>query len=91
MVKLPGEVQSYKQTPVFTEASVPDGLLRSHRTKASVWGKIVVLEGRLEYTINEPEEEVHILDQDTPGIIEPTVLHAVKPLGPVRFYVEFYH
>lgn len=90
MKALPQQVQPYKQTPVFTEDTVPGGLLRSHRTKDSVWGKIVVLEGRLEYTIDEPTEEVLVLDQETPGVIEPTILHAVKPLGAVRFYVEFY-
>jgi hypothetical protein len=25
------------------------------------------------------------------GVVEPMVLHQVKPLGKVRFYVEFYH
>lgn len=90
MKALPEPLQAYKQTPVFTEDTVPSGLLRSHRTKDAVWGRIIVLEGRLEYTINEPVEEIILLDQETPGVIEPTVLHAVKPLGPVRFYVEFY-
>ncbi len=61
-----------------------------HQTKESVWGTIVVLEGRLEYTINEPHTEVVILDPGTLGIVEPTVRHQVKPLGKVRFYVEFH-
>lgn len=90
MKALPEHMKPYQRTPVFTEDTVPDGLLRSHRTKDSVWGKIVVLEGRLEYTINEPTEEVLVLDEGTPGVVEPTILHAVKPLGAVRFYVEFY-
>jgi len=55
-----------------------------------VWGKIVVLEGELQYTINEPETEVIILDSDHIGVVEPTVRHEVKPLGKVRFYVEFH-
>jgi tellurite resistance-related uncharacterized protein len=55
-----------------------------------VWGKIVVLEGRLQYTINEPVKEVIILDEHTYGVVEPRVLHEVMPLGKVRFYVEFH-
>jgi hypothetical protein len=32
-----------------------------------------------------------VLTPDTArGVIEPAILHSVKPLGPVRFFVEFY-
>jgi tellurite resistance-related uncharacterized protein len=87
---LPANVAPYKKTPEFTEDSVPTGLLHEHRTKDSVWGKIVVLEGRLQYTINEPLREIVILDEHTYGVVEPTVPHEVMPLGKVRFYVEFH-
>ena len=90
MKLLPNDVTPYKRTPEFNEETVPEGLLSEHSTKASVWGKIVVLEGLLEYTINEPEPEIIVLDMHTHGIVEPTVLHQVKPLGKVRFYVEFH-
>lgn len=90
MKQIPANAIAYKKTPEFTEDSVPNGLLKDHSTKEAVWGKIVVLEGKLEYTINEPVLEVHTLDQATFGVVEPTVPHSVKPLGHVRFYVEFY-
>ena len=90
MKQLPGGVAPYKRTPEFNEKSVPNGLLHAHQTKEGVWGKIVVLEGELQYLINEPEKEVLILDENIYGVVEPTVLHEVKPLGKVRFYVEFY-
>lgn len=89
MKQLPNDVTPYKRTPEFTEQTVPRGLLHEHQTKESVWGKIVVLEGQLQYTINEPEREVHILGPEQFGVVEPTVRHEVKPLGKVRFYVEF--
>ncbi|HEY9547441.1 MAG TPA: DUF1971 domain-containing protein [Solimonas sp.] len=89
MKPLPADVVPYKRTPDFTEQTVPPALLREHRTKEAVWGRIVVLEGRLQYTINEPECEVHVLDTEHFGVVEPTVRHEVKPLGKVRFYVEF--
>lgn len=90
MKTLPDSVAAYKKTPEFTEASVPAGLLKAHQTKADVWGKIVVLAGELEYTINEPVKEVILLNEHTHGVVEPQILHQVKPLGAVRFYVEFY-
>ena len=90
MKQLPNNVTPYKRTPEFDELSVPNGLLHEHQTKESVWGKIVVLEGQLQYTINEPDKEVVILDVNTIGVVEPEIRHEVKPLGKVRFYVEFH-
>ena len=90
MKRLPPHVAPYKRTPEFNEQSVPAGLLHAHQTKESVWAKIVVLEGKLQYTINEPAKEIVVLDESVYGVVEPTVLHEVKPLGKVRFYVEFH-
>jgi tellurite resistance-related uncharacterized protein len=88
--ELPANVTAYKRTPTFTELSVPEGLLSSHRTKPGTWGKIIVLKGRLTYRILEPDLQEFQLDPDHPGIIEPTVKHEVQPQGEVEFYVEFY-
>ena len=90
MKNLPDDVLSYKRTPEFNRDTVPQGLLRAHQTKAGTWGLIVILEGRLSYTILEPEREVVELFPGFDGVVEPTVLHEVAPLGAVRFYVEFY-
>ena len=88
MKRLPPNVALHRRTPEFTERSIPDGLRRSHRTKAAVWGRIVVLEGRLRYRIlASPVEEV-ILDAGNPGVVEPEVEH--EPLGHARFFVEFH-
>ncbi len=89
MKSLPDNVVAYKKTPEFDESSLPKGLLNNHQTKEGVWGKIILLEGKLLYTINEPKEEIY-LDANNSGVVEPTVYHQVKPLGKVRFYVEFY-
>ena len=90
MKEIPSNVTPYKRTPEFTEETVPKGLLRDHNTKEGVWGKIVVLSGSLEYTIQEPDLEVIKLNPDRFGVVEPTIRHHVKPLGTVKFYVEFY-
>ncbi len=90
MKALPENLSAYKKTPEFDESSVPEGLLKAHRTRAGTWGKIVILEGSLRYTINEPEREVVMLDKDYFGIVEPEISHEVSPLGKVRFHIEFY-
>ncbi|MFT5561666.1 MAG: tellurite resistance-related uncharacterized protein [Candidatus Azotimanducaceae bacterium] len=89
MKQIPLDCIPYKQTPVFTEATVPAGLLKSHKTKTGVWGKIVVTEGRLTYRILEPIIETHELSPSQAGVVEPAVKHEVATDGPVKFYVEF--
>ena len=90
MQLLPENCVSYKKTPVFTEDTIPAGLLKAHQTKSGTWGEIVVLEGQLLYRILEPVLEEHVLDADTHGVVEPMVLHEVTPRGSVRFYIDFY-
>ncbi|MCP8890180.1 DUF1971 domain-containing protein [Sphingomonas faeni] len=91
--ELPEGLVLYRQTDIFTESSVPAGLLRDHCTKAGVWGLIQVAEGRLRYHVTDQRRTgaVSILAPDcAPGVVEPTILHCVEPLGPVRFLVQFY-
>ena len=90
---LPDDVKPYRRTDVFTEASVPRGLLRAHTTRAGAWALIHVLEGRLAYRIRDPRRapvELVLTPATSPGVIEPTIQHEVQPLGTVRFYVEFH-
>lgn len=88
MKQLPDDVKAYKRTPDFNETTVPAGLLKNHNTKAGVWGVIKVQSGKLEYTI--VDGGVEILSPSCYGLVEPEVVHHIKPLGPVSFFVEFY-
>jgi tellurite resistance-related uncharacterized protein len=90
---LPPDLRPYKRTAVFTETTVPAGLLRAHATKDGAWGLIHVLEGRLAYRVTDPRRagsEQVLTPEDPPGVVEPTILHEVEPVGAVRFYVEFH-
>jgi tellurite resistance-related uncharacterized protein len=89
---LPPGLQAYKRTPDFTEATVPAGLLHDHSTKEGTWGLIRVEEGQLRYLVTDPRREAseRVLTPGTAaGVVEPTILHRVEPIGPVRFHVEF--
>lgn len=88
MKSLPDHVQRYKSTPVFTEETLPKGLLKDHNTKNGVWGLICIEQGELEYIIED--KETHILTPDNKGVVEPEIKHHIKPLGKVIFRVEFY-
>lgn len=85
----PDGFDAYKKTRIFSETTVPTGLRRDHATKSGVWAKIVVLDGRLLYTVDALQIEME-LSESTAGIIAPEVEHRVEPVGSVRFFVEFY-
>eukprot|EP00536_Pseudo-nitzschia_multiseries_P012198 jgi/Psemu1/308862/fgenesh1_kg.451_\ len=52
---LPTNLVKYSQVPkegaVFTETTIPKGLLNKHSTKAETWGVIKILKGSLQYTL----------------------------------------
>lgn len=89
VTNLPPDLEAYRQTPVFDEATIPEGLLRRHTTKAGVWGRIRVLEGELLYRELEPSLREDRLVPGRDGFVAPQVPHEVEPIGRVRFYVEF--
>ena len=41
-------------------------------------------------TVHTPLNQEFVLEPGNDGIIVPELLHHVEPLGPVRFYLEFY-
>lgn len=86
---LPQDVAAYKRTTVFTEATIPKGLLNDHATKEGVWGVIHVTEGQLRYRV--PGRKIdEVLSPAQSGIIRPTEIHRVEPIGKVSFFVEFH-
>jgi tellurite resistance-related uncharacterized protein len=90
---LPAEIRPYRRTAEFTETTVPAALLKAHTTKDGTWALIHVLAGRLRYRIEDPRRpasEVVLTPETAPGLVEPTILHAVEPQGAVRFFVEFH-
>ena len=89
MPTLPDGAVVYKRTPEFDQDTVPRGLLGEHRTRAGVYGRIVVLEGQLRYTVTEPARDSWMLRPGVDGIIAPEAAHFVQPQGNVRFVVEF--
>ena len=88
MPALPAGAREYKRSATFTEATVPAGLLRDHRTKEGTWALIVVEAGQIAYTIESPLC-TFLLTPQIQGVIAPTVPHRVKLVGPVRFHVAF--
>lgn len=90
MKEIPLSTEPYKKTPTFNQKTVPPGLLKTHKTKEGVWGKICILNGKLLYTIEvEPQETIE-LSTNKHGVVEPEVPHHLEMIGEVEFFVEFY-
>jgi tellurite resistance-related uncharacterized protein len=85
--ELPDNFVTYKTTEAFSETTMPAGLRKDHATKAGVWARIVVSEGRLHYRVHPPLERSVELAPGCPGIVVPEVRH--RGALAVRFHVEF--
>ena len=88
-LEIPDGFVAYKQTAVFTESTVPKGLLNDHNTRPGIWGKIVVLEGSLRYLVPALGLAIR-LSPETHGVVAPEVIHHLEPVGAVRFYIAFH-
>ena len=89
---LPDGLVFQRRTVDFTAETLPAALRGDHSTKPGTWGLIRILAGSLRYDITDDRRARHsiVLTPGTPpGIVEPTILHLVAPIGPVRFHVEF--
>jgi tellurite resistance-related uncharacterized protein len=86
MPEIPKDAAAYHESRVFDEGTIPDNLKRDHRTKAGVWGRIVVESGRLAYTLGD---RTWVLRAGVDGHIPPDTAHHVEPVGEVRFKVVF--
>ncbi|WP_062270174.1 DUF1971 domain-containing protein [Endozoicomonas arenosclerae] len=90
MSTLPDHVAAYKQTPVFSQDSIPAGLLKTHRTKQGVWGLLQVLEGTVIFCPEQEGAEKIKLSSGEQWVIEPEQEHHLELDGPVSCFVEFY-
>lgn len=88
--ELPDGLEKYAETPVFSEATVPEKLTSLHDTKAGTWGRLLVLSGALDYVTEGPSPYRQRIAAGETGIIEPEVPHRVGLIGPVTFKVEFH-
>ena len=87
--EMPSHFVAFKQTAVFTQDTLPEGLRHEHSTRRGVWARIVVHEGRLRYRVPTLAMD-DVLTPDHPGLVVPEIRHSVEPLGKVEFFLEFF-
>lgn len=88
MPSLPPDVSVYKVTNEFTDESVPVKMTQEHSTGPGVWGRIVVLAGRVTYLIPSLDRS-WVLRPGVDGILVPEQVHKVLPGAGARFRIEF--
>jgi tellurite resistance-related uncharacterized protein len=88
---LPTDVELARTTAELDETTVPDGLLRSHRIAADVWGRLVVRSGSVRFVFEHGGlgTPVTLVAGDR-QVIPPDRPHHLEIVGPVRFVVEFH-
>lgn len=85
--QLPAAVRPGRRTPVFDYESVPEGLLREHRT--SVWARLVVLVGAVHF--RDSAEDWHVTATTSKSkVIVPDRPHEIQVEPGAQFYVQFY-
>jgi len=73
----------------FDAATLPAALQRAHRVAERTWGRLVVLDGSVGFTMEVDPPLAIELDAGDSQPIPPDVPHALTLQGPVRLTVEF--
>jgi tellurite resistance-related uncharacterized protein len=69
---------------------MPEGLRRTHRLARATWGQINVYSGQLQFiSRGDPIIDV-VVGENVRQAIPPELEHSVRPLGDVRFSIEFF-
>lgn len=90
MMPIPTDLRVYHSSPRFTPETVPEKLLTDHQLKPGVYGRVVVVEGEVEYWVDgDPPRMTPILPGDREVRVLPEQCHWIKPLAGAVFYIEF--
>ena len=87
--ELPANLRIVRTSPDWNELSLPTGLRRSHRLGTGTWGRIQVHQGRLEFSMASQPPLQHELVRGDEQAIPPEMDHEVRPIGSVRFSLDF--
>ncbi|MCK5883800.1 MAG: DUF1971 domain-containing protein [Bacteriovoracaceae bacterium] len=94
-MKIPSDFVNYRSTKVFTKDTVPKLLVKSHNTKAGVYGKITVLNGALKFygleSDNGAVEAEVLISANESAISPPQYWHRVEfTTDDTTFKIDFY-
>jgi len=79
-----------RTTDVFDNDTVPPGLLRAHRVADSVWGRLLVHAGSVQFVFDDDPDHPFTVRAGGAMTIPPGRLHHLEFDGPAEFAVEFH-
>lgn len=90
MTAIPTDLAVYYTSPRYDLDTVPQKLLRDHALKSNVYGRIVVVQGEVEYWVDgDPPNMTLLVPEDSKVRVLPEQRHWIKPLAGSLFYLEF--
>ena len=89
------ELICYKELPVWTAQTIPQGFKNQHNTKAGTWAKLKIYQGELRFAFLDEAGVVqseHIFSaEQQPPFIEPQAWHKiVSTSGDIECQLQFY-
>lgn len=89
------QLMCYKELPVWTQQSIPQGFKNQHNTKAGTWAKLTVFKGKLHFAMLEESGAVkseHVFSpEQQPPFIEPQAWHKiVSASDDIECQLQFY-
>ena len=88
--ELPDDVRCYKRIGPFRGDEIPQGLLREHRLKEGVWGRMKLLDGSLRFIWDDGSGEVAQLDSPDFVIVPPIIPHHLENTEDAQISIEFF-
>jgi len=88
--QLPDGLELARTTAVFSNETVPAGLLAAHKVATGVWGRLVVRSGSVGFRFEDSPDELLQASVGESIVIPPERTHRVELDGPTEFVVEFY-
>ena len=89
------QLMSYKELPIWTQQTIPEGFKRQHNTKAGTWAKLTVLQGEVNFAMLDDAGKVlseHVFSPaQQPPFIEPQAWHKIVSVSDdVQCQLSFY-
>lgn len=89
------QLMGYKELPIWTQQTIPEGFKRQHNTKAGTWAKLTVLQGEVNFAMLDDAGKVlseHVFSPALqPPFIEPQAWHKIVSVSDdVQCQLSFY-
>lgn len=89
------QLMGYKELPIWTQQTIPEGFKRQHNTKAGTWAKLTVLQGEVNFAMLDDAGKVlseHVFSPaQQPPFIEPQAWHKIVSVSDdVQCQLSFY-